>query len=62
MRESGYAKRGEKIVQLTIEVDNEDMLLSDFDLFHYVLNYWYLPSDKQDDICFEEEYKALGYL
>jgi len=62
MRESGYAKRGEKMVQLTIEVDDKDVLLSDFDLFHYVLNYWYLPSDEQDDICFEEEYKARGYL
>ena len=60
MREGGHAKRGEKIVQLTIEVPDEDVLLSDFDLFHYVLNYCYLPVDEQDDVSFEEEYKSLG--
>jgi hypothetical protein len=43
IREEGYAERGENIVQLTIEVNDKDVLLSDFDLFHYVLNYWYLP-------------------
>ncbi len=61
MREGGHAKRGEKIVQLTIDIPDEDVLLSDFDLFHYVLNYWYLPIDEQDDILFEEEYKSLGF-
>lgn len=61
MREAGHAKRGEKIVQLTMEVPDEDVLLSDFDLFHYVLNYWYLPINEQDDKFFEEEYKSLGF-
>ena len=61
MRESGYAKRGEKIVKLTIEVEDKEVLLSDFDLFHYVLNYWYLPENGMDDDTFEKEYTALGY-
>lgn len=61
MREKGYAKPGEKIVQLTIEVDNKDILLSDFDLFHYVLNYWYLPADEKDQEQFEKEYIDLGF-
>lgn len=61
MREAGYAERGEKIVQLTIEVDDKDVLLSDFDLFHYVLNYWYLPADIEDDENFERKYTGLGF-
>ncbi|WP_310604579.1 DUF3841 domain-containing protein [Anaerosporobacter sp.] len=61
MRESGYARRGEKIVQLTINIPDNDIMLSDFELFHYVLNYWYLPIDDADGDTFEEEYKALGY-
>ncbi|MGL5257959.1 MAG: DUF3841 domain-containing protein [Proteocatella sp.] len=61
MRQSGYATRGEKIVQLTIEIDSKDVLLSDFDLFHYVLNYWYLAIDEEDDRAFELEYKNLGF-
>lgn len=61
MRESGYAKRGEKIVQLTIEIDDRDVLLSDFDLFHYVLNYCYLPESEEDDAEFEKEYISQGF-
>lgn len=61
MRESGYAMRGEKIVQLTIEADDQDVLLSDFDLFHYPLNYWYLPLDEADDATFERDYKNAGF-
>ncbi len=61
MRESGHAKRGDKIIQLTIEVPDKEVMLSDFDLFHYVLNYWYLPIDEQDDNKFEDEYKSLGF-
>ncbi len=61
MRESGYAKRGEKIVQLTIEVDDKDVLLSDFDLFHYPLGYWYLPLGESDDAAFESDYISAGF-
>lgn len=61
MRESGYAEWGEKIVQLTIEVDDKYVLLSDFDLFHYVLNYWYLPIDIKEQENFEREYTDYGF-
>jgi hypothetical protein len=61
MRKAGYAKRGDKILQLTIDVDKRDVLLSDFDLFHYVLNYWYLPLGEDDDIEFEKEITSSGY-
>ncbi|HWQ73912.1 MAG TPA: DUF3841 domain-containing protein [Syntrophomonas sp.] len=61
MREGGYAARGEKIVQLTIEVDDKSVLLSDFDLFHYPLNYWYLPLDESDEVAFERDYTNMGF-
>lgn len=61
MRESGHAKRGEKIVQLTIEVDDKEVLLSDLDLFHYPLGYWYLPFDESDDAAFECDYVNAGF-
>ena len=61
MREGGHAKRGEQIVQLTIEVNNQDVLLSDFDLFHYPLGYWYLPIDEKNSSEFEARHKSLGY-
>ena len=59
--EGGHAKRGKKIVQLTIEVSDKDVLLSDFTLFYYVLNYWYLPINEQDYMNFEQEYTSLGF-
>jgi len=61
MRESGYSKRGDTMVQLTIEIDDDAILLSDFDLFHYVLNGWYLPKDEKDQKAFEKAYMALGF-
>jgi hypothetical protein len=61
MRKCGYAKRGDKIVQLTIDVDMGKVLLSDFDLFHYVLNYWYLPLDEKDGKKFETELTGAGF-
>lgn len=61
MRERGHEKRGEKIVQLTIEIDDQNVLLSDFDLFHFPLNRWYLPTDESDASAFEKHYESLGY-
>ena len=61
LREGSLEKRGEKAVQLTIEIADSDVLLSDFDAFHYVLNYWYLPEDERDGKSFEREYTRLGF-
>ena len=61
MREGGHAKRGAKIVQLTIEIDDRAVLLSDFDLYHYPLNNWYLPLNENDDLRFEKQHESLGY-
>ena len=36
------------------------MLLSDFDLWHYVLNYWYLPRTVRDRHQFDRSLKAAG--
>ncbi len=49
------------MVQLTVEAEMKNALLSDFDLFHYVLNYMYLPLDEKDDKIFEKEYESAGY-
>ena len=41
--------RNQNNVLLTIDKDPKDILLSDFNLWHYVLNYWALPASKQDE-------------
>lgn len=54
LRESGYEKRGTKCVCLELEVPDEQVLLSDFNNWHYVLNdSWF------DDSNNEEEWEAL---
>jgi len=50
----------DKIVQLTIKIDDSEVLLTDFDTFHYALNYWYLPLDENESESFEKEYTNFG--
>lgn len=52
--------RGEKGVRLTINCPAERVLLSDFSLWHYVLNYWYLPSSEAVGDAFESELAGHG--
>lgn len=57
LRYSAYLKRGEKGVLIEFEADQNSALLSDFELWHYVMNYWYLASSLQEMEQFEEELK-----
>ncbi len=41
-------------------MDDRRVLLSDFDLWHYVLNYWYLPASERDVNAFEKKLAAVG--
>ena len=63
LRRLGYAEKGTKLVCLEIEVDENKVLLSDFDLWHCVLNdcfvsdddaqldeFYTLSEDKQDKL------------
>ena len=52
--------KGMKAVRLEIEIDESQALLSDYELWHYVLNYWYLPESEEDGEAFEAELNELG--
>ena len=60
MRESYLSARGNLIVQLEIEIPDEKVLLSDFCLFHCVLNNTYVSSSKKEQEEFEKWYESLG--
>lgn len=49
LRRGGHLPRGQAGVRLMLEVEADNMLLSDFDLWHYVLNDWFLPDAVADD-------------
>ncbi len=43
-----------------MQVADERVLLSDFDLWHYVLNYWYLPESERAGDEFEKKLAKEG--
>ena len=55
LRHSCYGVHGDKMVCLELEVPDEKVLLTDFDLWHFVLNDWWL------DQCFYDEYSEDEY-
>jgi len=59
MRESGFSARGDHVVQLEIEIPDEKVLLSDFDVFHCVLNNQYICSSNEENEEFDKWYNSL---
>lgn len=47
---------------LEIEIPDEEVLLSDFDKWHYVLNNIGIPEDESNEECFEYAYNLSGRL
>ena len=63
LRLSGYGERGKELVCLEIEIPDEKVVLSDYDLWHFVLNDIYLFDDDEElddleDITKEEKEKS----
>lgn len=59
MRNSGHEKRGRKIVRLTVEMDENDVLVSDFSKWHIVLNDgFYFHTEKE----YEDLEKGVIYI
>ena len=55
LRSPGHLNRAEKGVRIECEIPDSDVLLSDFHLWHYVLNYWYLNLNEQEAEAFERD-------
>ena len=47
-------------MRIEFEIDDSLVLSSDFDLWHYVLNYWYLPASSVEGETFESELAEQG--
>lgn len=60
LRAAGHLEKGEKGVRIEFKVNEQRALLSDFDLWHYVLNYWFLPPSEAEGDAFEAELAARG--
>jgi hypothetical protein len=53
LRFSGHLPCGETGVLIEFHAEESEVLLSDFELWHYVLNYWYLPHSNEDEARFD---------
>jgi hypothetical protein len=60
LRATGHLPKGVCGVRIECHVEEERVLLSDFDLWHYVLNYWYLPKSEEDDARFQMKLADAG--
>jgi hypothetical protein len=60
LRCSGHVPRDERCVRIEFEVSERLALLSDFDLWHYVLNCWYLPKSLKDGEALDAELTRHG--
>ena len=60
LRASGHLPKGTRGVRVEFKVQDDRVLLSDFELWHYVLNYGYLPKSEDDEAAFEKELTAAG--
>ena len=60
LRSRGHVPPGERAVRIEFDCSDGAALLSDFSLWHFVLNYWYLPASEAEGHRFESELTARG--
>lgn len=61
LRFSGYLEKGTKGVLLELEVEPENVLLSDFEDFNTILNYGYISDNEEEYDNFYNELERYGY-
>lgn len=61
LRCSGHLPAGEGGVLIELDMDASEALLSDFELWHYVLNYQYLPVSIKDSRRFDAMLEGQGF-
>ena len=60
LRSKGHLLQGERGARIEFELPELAILLSDFSLWHYALNYWYLPCSRTDEKTFQATLDRAG--
>ncbi|MDO5293121.1 MAG: DUF3841 domain-containing protein [bacterium] len=55
LRNAAYAERGRKCVCLELEVPDQEILLSNYDTWHIVLNQWWFNDSNTEEEYYEHE-------
>lgn len=58
LRSSGYLPKGTKGVRIEFHKPDKEVLLSDYNLWHYVLNYWCIHDNEDQDKLFDHLLKS----
>lgn len=61
LRSSGHFRKGTRGVRIEFEIPDDQVLLSDFESWHYVLNYWYLARSEAEDKAFDRYIALKGF-
>ena len=59
LRSSGHLPTGTRGYRIGFTIADASVLLSDFELWHYALNYWYLPTSESDAEAFDTCHQNL---
>lgn len=60
LRTPGHVRAGTRAVRLEFLTRADDILCSDFQAWHFVLNYWYLPKNQADGRRFDARLRRRG--
>jgi hypothetical protein len=55
LRARRHVPQGDRAVRIEFVIAGDRVLLSDFDLWHHVLNHWYIPTSQLDDQRFDAD-------
>lgn len=65
LRSAGHLPQGTKGVRIEIEIDEGAVVLSDFDLWHFVMNGHYIADNEEDSDAFDasvaKKWRYSGY-
>jgi hypothetical protein len=61
LRAGGHLRKGQRGIRLELEMDEREVLLSDFNGWHSVLNDSFLSHDEAEDEQFDRQEKRLGF-
>lgn len=62
LRKNVYGKKDEWYVCIEIEIPDEEVVLSDFESWHFVLNNSYLIAECYDEESYDKEYRRIESL
>ena len=54
LRTSSFLPKGTKGVRIEFKKSETEILLSDFNLWHFVLNYWHISDNKEQELEFDK--------